>query len=121
MGDHNFEVVKEFIYLGILVNATNTIKKEVGRRVMATNRCYYGLSRQLQSRVLFSKTKCNIYEILIKSVLTYGSECWALTKVEKRALLIFERKILKKIYGQNVRMERGEEDTTRNHMRRTGT
>jgi hypothetical protein len=32
-------------------------------------------------------------------VATYGSESWALTMEEERALAVFERKILRKIYG----------------------
>lgn len=49
MDDHNFEVVKEFVYLGTLVNNSNTIKDEIKKRTMAANQCYYGLSKQLQS------------------------------------------------------------------------
>jgi len=32
-------------------------------------------------------------------VVTYGSESWTLTVEEERALAVFERKILRKIYG----------------------
>jgi hypothetical protein len=32
-------------------------------------------------------------------VVTYGSESWTLTMEEERALAVFERKILWKIYG----------------------
>jgi hypothetical protein len=33
-------------------------------------------------------------------VVTYGSESWTLTTEEERALAVFERKILRNIYGQ---------------------
>jgi hypothetical protein len=33
------------------------------------------------------------------AVVTYGSESWTLTMEEERALAVFERKILRKIYG----------------------
>ena len=36
---------------------------------------------------------------LIKPVVSYGAEAWTLTKNEEQALLIFERKIFKRIYG----------------------
>ena len=44
-------------------------------------------------------TRCN-------NTVSYGAEAWALTKKEKQALLIFERKIFRKIYG--AKYENGE-------------
>jgi len=36
---------------------------------------------------------------LIRSVVSHGSETWTLTKSDENLLRIFERKILRKIYG----------------------
>ena len=40
-----------------------------------------------------------IYKMLIRPVVTYGSGTWTLTKCDENLLRIFERKILHKIYG----------------------
>jgi hypothetical protein len=40
-----------------------------------------------------------IYRTIVRPVVTYGSETWTLPTAEENALRIFERKILRKIYG----------------------
>ena len=48
---------------------------------------------------LLQNSKLQIYRTLVRPVVTYGSESWTLTMEEERALAVFERKILRKIYG----------------------
>ncbi|MGC8789873.1 MAG: hypothetical protein ACP5QM_08215, partial [Caldisericum sp.] len=39
------------------------------------------------------------YKSLIKPLLLYGAEAWTLTKSDEHSLGVFEKKILRKIYG----------------------
>ena len=100
-----FEVVNEFVYLGVLTRADNDISQEIRRRIMSANRCFHGLQRHLRSKLLTNKTKCCIYKTLIRPVVLYGSESWPLTKNDEHLLQMFEHKVLRTIFGG--KMENG--------------
>jgi hypothetical protein len=99
IADCEFEAVQDFTYLGSTVNATNDMSQEVKRRIMLANRTLFGLSRILRSRYVQRNTKIQIYKTLIIPVLIYGAETWTLSTSEKNLLGIFERKILRMIFG----------------------
>jgi len=44
-------------------------------------------------------SKIVLYKTLIKPLVLCGAEVWTLTKKEEQAVLIFERKIIRRIYG----------------------
>ena len=54
--NYNFDVVKEFIYLGTAINTNNDVSLEIKRRVTLANRCYFDTNRQLCSRDLSRAT-----------------------------------------------------------------
>jgi len=53
----------------------------------------------MKSRALNRNLKLKKYKSLIRPVVTYGCEAWTLTTRDEQRLRIFERKILRKIYG----------------------
>jgi hypothetical protein len=67
----------------------------------------------MSSRLLTRGTKIKIHITLVRPVLTYGCEAWALIKTDEVALGTFEKKILCKIYG--LIQERGEWRIRYNH------
>jgi hypothetical protein len=74
IGDNNFEIVKEFVYLESLMTPTNDVSLDIQRRIQTANRCFFGLRKHLQSSHLSRQTKFTIYKTLISPVLLYGSE-----------------------------------------------
>ena len=85
--------------MGTLSTNDNSVEKEIQRRILAGNRTYFAAISLFRSRLLSRPTKIILYETLIRPVVSYGAEAWTLTKKEEEALLIFERKIFRRIYG----------------------
>ena len=63
------------------------------------NKAYYANRQLFNSSLISRSSKLQIYRTLVRPVVTYGSESWTLTMEEETALAIFEREILRKIYG----------------------
>ena len=105
-GHHRFQRVKEFKYLGVKVTDDGKIEQEIKHRLTLANRSYYGLITQMRSKYICRKTKIKLYKTLIRPVLTYGAETWAINKEDESKLAAFERKILRRIYGPVCEMGR---------------
>jgi hypothetical protein len=105
VGPYKFQVVHSFTYLGSDVNCNNDISAEIQTRVRAANWCFHGLRKHLRSHLTSKKTKILMYKVLIRLVLTYASETWTLSKINERQLSLFERKVLRCIFG--VKQENG--------------
>jgi len=94
-----YEGVAEFIYFGTLISNDDSVEKEIQRRILAGDRIYVAVISLFRSRLLSRATKIILYKTLIRPVVSYGAEALTLTKKEEQALLIFERKIFRRIYG----------------------
>jgi len=53
----------------------------------------------LKAKNINRKHKVTMYKTLIKPILVYGAETWVLSNVDELRLGVFERKILRRIYG----------------------
>jgi hypothetical protein len=95
----HLEQVKSFKYLGSIVNGNNSIEEEIKERIILGNKAYYANQALLKSKLLSKKAKLKIYWTLVRSVITYACETWVLKETIKQKLLVFERKILRRIFG----------------------
>jgi hypothetical protein len=93
-----FERVNSFVYFGTLITTDNT-SAEINNRIALANRSYFGFVNILKTENINGKYKVIIYKTLIKPVLMFGAETWVLSKADELRLGVFERKILRRIYG----------------------
>ena len=94
-----FENVENFNYLGSILNADNKMNIEVAERLVKGNKAYYANAKLIKSKFLKRNTKMKIYKTIIRPVITYSSKAWTLTAKDENNLCIFERHILRKIFG----------------------
>lgn len=99
MGNHQFETVRKFVYLGSEITSENDVTVEIKRRIVLANKCLFGLRKFMRSKITSRRTKLKLYNELILPVLLYGSETWDLQITDERLLEVFERKVLRMIYG----------------------
>ncbi|VVC36480.1 Reverse transcriptase domain [Cinara cedri] len=97
--NHKFKRASHFKYLGSIITQDSDLKMEMDTRILMGNRCFFGLGSMFSSKILSTKLKIQLYMTLIRPVVLYGSETWTLRKVEEKRLAVFERKILRRIYG----------------------
>ena len=55
----------------------------------------------LQSKLISKRANMKLYHSVIRPIVTYSSKTWILKESIINKLLVFERKILRKIFGPN--------------------
>ena len=75
------------------------MQEEIRLRIQAGNRSSFANKKLLKNKDLNAAIKLQIYRSIIRPIVTYGCETWAMTVTEQNHLLVFERRVLRKIYG----------------------
>ena len=75
------------------------IQEEIKSRLRSGNACYYSVQIFLSSRLLSKNLKIKKYRTIILPLVLYGCETWSLTLREERRLMVFENKVLRRIFG----------------------
>jgi hypothetical protein len=91
--------VNQYKYLGCIINDTNAIEEEVKGRIALGTKAYYANQKFFKSRLLTKSSKLKLYGSVIRPVVTYAFETWVLKENITQKLLVFERKILRGIFG----------------------
>ena len=85
--------------MGSQINSKNLIKDEIRLRIQAGNRSMFANSKLLKNEDLNSAIKLQIYKSIVRLTVTYGCETWTMSVTEQNCVLVFERRVLRKIYG----------------------
>ena len=92
--------VKSCVFFGSLVNCEGDFTVEGKERLVAANKCYFGLVKCLGPKLLSRKFKCHVDKTLFAPVApTCGSENWAVSEQGQNVLRSFEGKVLCKTFG----------------------
>jgi hypothetical protein len=85
--------------LGSIITSDNNCERDIKARMTAGNRSYYDLIKIMKSREISKSTKPKIYRTMIRPVVMYGCEGWTVSEHMEEALRVWERKILRSLYG----------------------
>jgi hypothetical protein len=91
----------------VTVTNPNLILEEIKKRLSTFNACYYSVPNLLSPCLLSKNVKIRIYICksyieytrLILPVVLYGFETWSLTLREEHRLKVFEKRLLRRIFG----------------------
>jgi hypothetical protein len=85
--------------LGAMVNTGNSIEEEIKERIAAGNRAFHVHRKLFTSKLISQNVKLQLYNTLICPTATDACETWVLKENLINKLMIFERKIMRKIFG----------------------
>jgi len=98
-GNIQTDQVRSFSYPGINVNGNNTLEEEIRDRIVKGNKSFYANRTLFKSNLMSRKSKLKLYWSAIRTNVVYGCETWVLKESIIQRLSVFERKILRKIFG----------------------
>jgi hypothetical protein len=75
--------------------------EEIKSRLNSGNACYRSVLSLLSSRLLSRNLKVKIYETIILPVVLYECETWSVVLREEHRLRVFEKRVLREIFGPN--------------------
>jgi len=82
-----------------MANTDNSVEEEIKERIAAGNRAFHIHEKLFTSKLISRNVKLQLYNTLIGPTVTFASETWVLKENMIKKLMIFERKVMRKIFG----------------------
>ena len=103
LGRDEIEVIKEFCYLGDMIGGDDSTSRAVTARMRAGWRKFKELSGALCTRMLSHRLKGRLYKSCVRSMMCYGSECWAMRKMDVRRMQATEMRMIRIMCGKSLK------------------
>jgi sorting nexin-29 len=97
--NRSFENGSLFKHMGMAVTNKNFIQDEIKRRLNSCTACYCLVQNLLPSHLLSKNVMVTIFRTIIFPVVLYGCDTCSLTLGEVHQLKVFEKRVLRKIFG----------------------
>ena len=98
--ESNLKYVKNFTYLGSVVNSSASLDNEIVNRISRASGAFGKLSTRLwKNRGISLKTKMVVYKAVILTTLLYASESWTPYRYQIEQLDVFHKRCLRTICG----------------------
>ena len=85
--------------MGTTLTNQNSIQEEIISRLKSGNACYHVVQNLLSSSLLSKNIKIERYRTIILPVVLYGCGTSSLTLREERRLRLFEKRVLRRVFG----------------------
>ncbi len=79
------EDVEKYKYLSLMFGANGRATQEIGNRINLARFAFSRLWREISLR-----TKSRLYQVVVRSILLYGSETWTVRVTDERVLDFFD-------------------------------
>ncbi len=89
--------VENFTYLGSVISQEEGAQKDIRNRMCKARNAFVKLRPVWRSTTYGIRTKLQLYNSLVKSVLLYSSECWKMTETDFKGIEAFHNGCLRKI------------------------
>ena len=93
------QVVDQFVYLGSVIHSSTLSTPDIIRRSGITRAAMQSLDNHCWKSRISIPTKLKLHRTCILPVFLYGSECWAVTKVDARRIDSLDQWCLRTLLG----------------------
>ena len=97
--NNSFERVEKFKYFGTNLTNQSSLQEEIKSRLKSGNDCYHSAQNPLSSSLISKNVKIKINRSIIFPTLLCRCQTWSLTLREERRLRVFEKRVLRTIFG----------------------